>query len=418
MVLPLYQPPVRSLASARHQLCCSRADRCRSHYQATSSHATGGGEHNKPARKKSQVRGTSAGSALSSLTIQPLQRSSKSSEQPWSSGILCTEDDCSYKADQRTVAWLKDLFAGLDTDRDGAITKGDLKSLLRQTNSYLEPVALDWLSEAELGNSFDDYDADHSGDISFDEFEHMFNDGNMLAVTLAKYKLIFDEVDTSGNGTLGAAEVQHFFYKIGQPFSGPQELHQLFSKYDTNHSGQLEFNEFLELFKDRLQDLQKVLQFISLKPGKSQSTEASVLEITPGEVMPIYSDREFDHVLKKHADQLVVVCASSSDCVPCRGFEPVYERFAGVYRKVVFLHFYAESNEMTKYLDQKKLKVERHPHFAFFRNGSQQFWFTGANRENFEAHLQQQTTTDENPASGLSMFAMRAHRAKVGLTRS
>jgi hypothetical protein len=41
--------------------------------------------------------------------------------------------------------------------------------------------------------------------------------------------------------------------------------------------------------------------------------------------MPIYSDCEFDHVLKKHAGQLVVVCASSSDCVPCRGFEPVYE---------------------------------------------------------------------------------------------
>ena len=117
MVFPLYQSPVRSLASARHQLCCSRADRCRSHYQASSSHATGGGEHNKSARKKSQVRGTSAGSALSSLTIQPLQRSSKSSEQPWSSGILCTEDDCSYKANQRTVAWLKDLFTGLDTDR-------------------------------------------------------------------------------------------------------------------------------------------------------------------------------------------------------------------------------------------------------------------------------------------------------------
>ena len=47
------------------------------------------------------------------------------------------------------------------------------------------------------------------------------------------------------------------------------------------------------------------------------------------------------------------------------------QRFAGVYKKVVFLHFYAESNEMTKYLDQKKLKVERHPHFAFFRNGKQ-----------------------------------------------
>lgn len=73
--------------------------------------------------------------------------------------------------------------------------------------------------------------------------------------------------------------IQEGAFRIGQPFSGPQELHQLFSKYDTNHSGQLEFNEFLELFKDRLQDLQKVLQFISLKPAKSDSSEASVLEV-------------------------------------------------------------------------------------------------------------------------------------------
>ena len=49
------------------------------------------------------------------------------------------------------------------------------------------------------------------------------------------------------------------------------------------------------------------------------------VQVTPGEVMPIYSDREFDYVLKKHADQLVVVCASSTDCVPCRNFEPVFD---------------------------------------------------------------------------------------------
>jgi len=174
MVLTLHQPSARCFT--RHQLCCSRTDRCRSHYQATSSHSTGAGEPSKPSRKRSQVRVTSAGSALSSLTIQPLQRSSKSSEQPWSSGILCTKENCSYKADSRTVAWLKDLFNGLDSNgyglspaaqyllhsnkllasehvlarpavvlhvyRDGAITKGDLKSLMRQTNSYLEPIAL------------------------------------------------------------------------------------------------------------------------------------------------------------------------------------------------------------------------------------------------------------------------------------
>ncbi len=53
-----------------------------------------------------------------------------------------------------------------------------------------------------------------------------------------------------------------------------------------------------------------------------------------------------------------------------------------------------------------------------FMAGKQQFWFTGANRENFETHMQQNLTAKENPASGLSMFARRAHRAKVGLTRS
>lgn len=40
-----------------------------------------------------------------------------------------------------------------------------------------------------------------------------YEDGHMLAVQLAKYKLVFDEVDTSGNGTLGAGELQHFFQK-------------------------------------------------------------------------------------------------------------------------------------------------------------------------------------------------------------
>lgn len=50
--------------------------------------------------------------------------------------------------------------------------------------------------------------------------------------------------------------------------------------------------------------------------------------------------------------------------------------------------------------------------------GHQDFWFTGANAENFESYIQQQTTAEENPATGLSMFARRVHRAKVGLTRS
>ena len=49
------------------------------------------------------------------------------------------------------------------------------------------------------------------------------------------------------------------------------------------------------------------------------------MQVTPGEVMPIYSDREFDYVLNNHADQLVVVCACSTDWKPCRFFETVFD---------------------------------------------------------------------------------------------
>ena len=72
-----------------------------------------------------------------------------------------------------------------------------------------------------------------------------------------------------------------FHYRIGQPFAGPQELYKLFSQYDTNHSGQLEVNEFLVLFKDRLQDLKKTLNYISMKPAKSKASAPSVIQVRP-----------------------------------------------------------------------------------------------------------------------------------------
>lgn len=172
MVFPLsYRPAALVTRSVTgHPISCACIERSRSHYQASSSHSAGSADVGKPHPKKGQVRAKSIGSALSSLTIQPLKRSSKGGEQSWTSGIVCTEENCSYKADSQTLSWLKDLFDGLDVDRygysaadcwadlllnqryreldkqvvcrDGAITKRDLKTLICQTNRHLAPVAL------------------------------------------------------------------------------------------------------------------------------------------------------------------------------------------------------------------------------------------------------------------------------------
>ena len=171
MVLPLSYKTAGLVTrfSTKQVLSCARFERSRSHYHASSSHSAGYAEGGKSHPKKGGVRAKSLGNSLSSLTIQPLQRSSKGSGPSWSSGIVCTEENCSYKTDARTLEWLKELFDGLDTDRygyvtadccagllltrahvtlrmllcrDGGITKTDLKTLIRQTNNHLGPVAL------------------------------------------------------------------------------------------------------------------------------------------------------------------------------------------------------------------------------------------------------------------------------------
>ena len=115
MVLSFGFAPAKSFA--RGHLACSRADRSRSHYFASCSHASGTGESNKAIRKKTQARGFPAGSVLGGLTIQPLQQTNKSKDRPWSSGIVCTQEECNFKADERTTRWLRELFDGLDSDR-------------------------------------------------------------------------------------------------------------------------------------------------------------------------------------------------------------------------------------------------------------------------------------------------------------
>lgn len=131
MVLPLAANPGRLLT--RQPISTAHSLRCRSHYQASSSHNSGSSDVSKSYQKRNQVRGSTIGSALSSLTIQPLQRTSKGTQQSWSSGIVCTEENCSYKADPRTLAWLKELFEGLDVDRYGGAARSYTASVCPAT---------------------------------------------------------------------------------------------------------------------------------------------------------------------------------------------------------------------------------------------------------------------------------------------
>ena len=48
-----------------------------------------------------------------------------------------------------------------------------------------------------------------------------------------------------------------------------------------NRNGQIDFPEFLELFKDELLDLHAILQYLEMHPRKGQPKQQKLVEVGP-----------------------------------------------------------------------------------------------------------------------------------------
>jgi hypothetical protein len=114
----------------------------------------------------------------------------------------------------------------------------------------------------------------------------------------------FSAVDASGNGTLGATELARLFAEMGNPMSF-EKLVAIMQDYDKDQSGQvcssfffcscfghvlwcywpsihrllclhivqIEFNEFMMMFRNQLLDLQAVRSFIGTLPKDRDETK-------------------------------------------------------------------------------------------------------------------------------------------------
>ena len=51
----------------------------------------------------------------------------------------------------------------------------------------------------------------------------------------------------------------------------------------------------------------------------------ATVQVNPGEVIHIFSDQEFEQILKHYPDQTIAIMASLTWCRPCIGFEKSYE---------------------------------------------------------------------------------------------
>ncbi|KAL4423152.1 hypothetical protein ABPG77_007805, partial [Micractinium sp. CCAP 211/92] len=256
-----------------------------------------------------------------------------------------------------------------------------------------------WLTDDDVSEAFAQY-------TRFEEFVRMAQDKIFLAGKLEEYREAFRAVDAGGNGTISATELYQLFETIGHPITY-EKLVAVMEDYDVDHSGVIDFGEFLRMFRNELLDLNDILAYIKKRTAAkaaavtAQGTRITVDQLTatsrgaagsaataaaappaaaptappgagpkllPGGVNLFFSEADLDAVLASNPGKLVVLMASVTWCRPCKGFQSTYEAAAKHYKDAVFLKFYGNSNEGTKELFKERLKCRTTPSFFFFRD--------------------------------------------------
>lgn len=310
----------------------------------------------------------------------------------------------------RELNELRQLFATFDTDGNGTIDRTELKRLLNTVDQGTAVLLAyeSFLTDDDVDAAFARYDADGSGALDFDEFQRLIEDGLLLSEPLAEYERLFRAADTSGNGTLGAAELKKLLAAMGRSDVSDDRLVELFAEYDLDGSGQVELREFLRMCARRLLDVRALQEWMRSRPGGDESggaaaaagdgdsagarAVATLLEDEDGaggDVTVIFSAEELEEAIQRPG--VVVLMAGLSWCRPCKGVASAYAKLAKHYEKAglsAALKVYGNANDRTKAVF-KRLKIRSTPAFVFFKGGQVIGAATGGNKAKLESAIRE-----------------------------
>lgn len=194
--------------------------------------------------------------------------------------------------------------------RNGVIDREELRTLLESTDGGQQMGDGEhWMSDDEVDRVMRQYSGD-AGVLSFDQFAKLVRciqqrqqcthtqciaidsishthfthssvcasqtaDGVLLEGKLEEYREAFNAVDNGGNGTISATEIAQLFQNLGTPLSY-DKLVKMMATYDVDKSGQIDFYEFLRMFRDELLDLKEILDYIKMQPTQKTEQQAKV----------------------------------------------------------------------------------------------------------------------------------------------
>jgi Ca2+-binding EF-hand superfamily protein len=129
-------------------------------------------------------------------------------------------------------AYLRQVFDSIDIDGSGSLDRDEVAQLSRNLGNELSPE--------ELEAAMLEMDGDGGGEVDFEEFEDWYM--NMLSSD-DMIRVIFEQMDDDGSGTLEKAELGMLLAELGSPMSDV-ELDGVMRSIDVDNNGDVDVQEF------------------------------------------------------------------------------------------------------------------------------------------------------------------------------
>lgn len=136
---------------------------------------------------------------------------------------------------------IKQLFELFDKDKDGLITKDELKMVLRDFGN---------IDKKEIQTLYDQMGVKQDGNINFKQFSKCIETYYYKTDKQSEeeeLKNSFKLFDKDKSGTIDVEELKKVLTSIGEKLSD-KEVDVLFREADRNKDGHIQYSEFVKLF--------------------------------------------------------------------------------------------------------------------------------------------------------------------------
>jgi len=173
-----------------------------------------------------------------------------------------------HKSSSEEIVMLRTAFGHFDTEQDGFVSREEFRNALKECN----------LNDETLTKVFDSMDVDKNGSISYTEF--------LAALLEARTNIdeervadAFDRLDHSDTGYISKEDLASLLGKK----KDSEDVQRLIREADTDHDGQISFQEFLAVFRA---DQKRLVHEIVDLSTKASITEDSVKLVGVDAVIP------------------------------------------------------------------------------------------------------------------------------------